>query len=688
MVDAKLLRSNRVIDDNAVSAAQSHERSMASRLAKFAIPGALALSFCAISATFADDAAAQGRADRNAPAKTDKKKTPKADTKKDAKADAKADAKTDTGAAKKDAKPADAKKGKINLEYTMDDRLTALNADMGILDDMFNGQGYKGVSSGNTSMQALLRDALKFNEIFPQTFDIAGNDWRAKYTSLNRQLNRQLATTIKNRSLDHVFDDKSLELFNSIAKKAVADNPVLTTPMTAAQPGRTVDESAKNSILDTESAKLAGAVNTEPKMPMSTVLHDVPVSLLSLLNNYNLYLGPGKAQNPFDMSQVTLKGVESSYGISMNDGVGYIHTPKIAINVDSDKWIKVLLMPMMQYEANSYAYPMDPTRIISSSGNATDSYTRPDVMRRMDPYNRATAWMHLETLLNIPLYHGESSIFSLDVGMFHERLTVKGQFYQLQPDSTGALVPNANAPTSIQSHTWEAFQSGLILGARYSAISVPMELSLHITPTSGAYNIASTILSSDGSQQSFDIQNSWASFPWIARASFPSITGRLSAKPKTDGNYDVESASWLGLEFGGGAHGTTSPFAYATATINYNQPTVARNMFTENPSGILRSRITPQVSFPFGETKVGGDVRVLEYESVPHKYFLGISGLAGYNTSSKVASGGAYGVASVRPSGTGITISVRAGYYGETGGDSTKQAPSSPFVATGIQGSF
>ncbi len=688
MVDAKHLRSNRVIDDNTVSAAQSHERSMASRLAKFAIPGALALTFCAVSATFADDAVAQGRADRSAPAKTDKEKTPKADTKKDAKADAKADAKTDTGAAKKDAKPADAKKGKRNLEYTMDDRLTALNADMGILDDMFNGQGYKGVSSANTSMQALIRDALKFNETIQQTFDIAGTDWRSKYTSLNRQLNRQLAQTIKNRSLDHVFDDKSLGLFNTIAKKAITDNPVKTAPMITPQPGRTVDESAKNSILDAESMKLAGAINAQPKMKMSTVLLGVPVSLLSLLKNNNLYLGPGKAQNPFDMSQVTLKGVETSYGIAMTDGVGYIHTPKIAINVDPDRWVKVLLLPIMPYEANSYAYAFDPTRIISSSGNATDSYNRPDVMRRMDPYNRATTWMHLETLMNVPLYHGENSIFSLDVGMIHERLIVKGQLYQLQQDSTGALAPNANAPTSIKSHTWEASQSALVLGARYSAISVPMELSLHITPTSGAYSIASTILSSDGSQQSFDIQNSWASFPWIARASFPSITGRLSAKPKTDGNYDVESASLLGLEFGGGAHGTTSPFAYATATINYNMPTVAKDMFTENPSGILRSRITPQVSFPFGETKVGGDVRVIEYESVPHKYSLGLSGLAGYNTTSKVASGGAYGVASVRPSGTGVTIAVRAGYYGEKGGDEAKQAPSSPFVSAGIQGSF
>jgi len=652
MADAKKLSLNRVNDDNSAKDARSHERSMASIVARFAIPSAVALSFCAVSATIADDAMAAPSQNKN-----------------------------------KDAKPAQAKKGKVSLEYSQDDRMVALNADMGLIADMFNDQGYKGVSSANHLMQALLRDALKFNESIPQTFDVVGADWRAKYVSLNRQLNRQLAATIKNRSVDHVFDDKSLDLFNTIAKKAITDNPVKTAPIAPPQAERKVDEKAKDALLDTESAKLAAAIDTEPKMPMAIIVHNVPVSLISLLNNYSLYLGQG-VQKKFDLSQLSLRGTETSYGMSMQDGVGYIQTPKIAVNIDSEKTVKVLLLPIMPYEANSYAYPFDPTRIISSSGNAYDSYDRSDVMRRMTTYNRATAWMHLETLLSAPVYRGENSIFSLEVGMFHERLLVKGQLQQLQADSSGALVPNANAPTSIQSHTWEAFQSGLIFGARYTAVSVPMDLSFHITPPSEAHSINSEILKADGSSHSFDIRSTSESFPWIARANFSSMTGRITAKLRPDGNYDVQSAAWLGLEFGGGAHGVSSPFAYASATINYNQPTVAKDLFSDKPSGILRSRVTPQVSFPFGETKVGGDLRVIEYESVPHKYSLGISGIAGYNTTNKVANGGGYGVVSVRPSGTGVTIAVRGGYYGETGGDSTKQAPSSPFVSAGIQGNF
>ena len=535
-------------------------------------------------------------------------------------------------------------------------------------------------SPSNPKVKALISSLEQFNKDVGKTvFDIQGKTDLERFNSLKHAINKAMSRKPEAR-IDAAACAKIKQMAEQAGKEApLPPEPVALPPPTASaslevQPAKKEEavKSAADSLLGIAPAQ---STDANAQSPASS-----PTDLSNLLQNFGLrYKSDANPVNALivDVSPPSIRMIA-------NGGKTSYETHSIAISAESDG--TSVIMPNLMSGHSSYAYSLEPIALLGSGDQKVSSYDWEHVMRRTAIYKRAVKSGHSEFVLQGPIYRGEDSSFFLQAGASFDLLSVRGQMIQLQRGSSDALVPNANSPTSIKSGLGDAVQGGVIFGVRYlKKTGVPMDVSFTISPTTTSYSIGSSILTSDGVSHQFDIRDKSMVVPWVVRVGIPSKT---SLAPSGNG-YSARGDNVIGFEeVGVGAFGTPGQnhFAYATVSINYNPKKAADTLLSQNPASRYRTLITPTYSGLFGETKLGGDIKLFEMTTIPQWMSVGVGALAGHNLRTKVNSAGGYVDLSLRDvRSSGVSVSLRGGAYGETGGEEAYRLPLTPIVSLSVR---
>lgn len=390
--------------------------------------------------------------------------------------------------------------------------------------------------------------------------------------------------------------------------------------------------------------------------------------------------------------------IESSFGhgrISLINGYGQLDLPGVAVWVQPGS--SKAIFSYLNSDSNSfYAYPLGPMRVITTSGDPFTVADRPDTMRRMSTYNRAIAQIHAETNLTYNIYRKNNLRVDALFGGHFGSLAILGSLSQLQADASGVLSPNANPPTAINSRIGDGFQGGLNVGLRlFKKTDYPFEIVARASPGFGAYSIGSSILTSDNVSHPFDIRSKWFSMPWSLETRFP--TSVAVSQGEKGVTYSIPSVIRL-ESFGAGAFGSPqyNQFAYVTLSINHRPSDLARTSVAvstlSHGGGYTRSLLTLNGSNLVGEKRVGADLKLYEYTTIPQTFSLGLGANFGYNLSSEVIAAGGYVDFKqiLDLSGNGglenqnSVFFLRGGYINEMKGDRLRRLPGSAYVSIGL----
>jgi hypothetical protein len=512
---------------------------------------------------------------------------------------------------------------------------------------------------------------------------------------------------LSNLSMDPTPKNKDKDKTAPVA----SSNP--TTPSSAnpiSSAGPTANPSASVQPVPSTSASATATTNNAPSSGASATisLSQAAPEQLSSMKPFSIrqYAALNRSQSADPekaIATLTQEIVIGNSRLGMKDGYGQLALPTVIAWVQPGA-SRVIYHNLLDSSALHYAYPLGPERVISGSSDSFSQENRQDVMRGLTTYNRAYTMAHFEASLPFQLLRTNDLDMTLYAGAFYDLLALQGQMQQLQFDPAGNLVPNANAPTTIKSNFGNGFQAGGLLELRLFKKGgwpngLPIDARFRFSPGAGASSIGTSIMDSSGVSHSFDAKTTWGSMPWSIELRSPPdvvVTTKDGKLAEVGLPYVIRPEA-----VGFGAYGISSPFVYATVSVNYQPSDLAlasRNYDTSEgsavKSGFWRSLVTPQFSSLLGEKRYGLDVKVVEYQTIPQYMSAGGGLLADYNSTSEVKGYGIYGDYRVvfhngfdkSLVNQNTSVFVRAGYRGENGGDDARRLGGTVFTVLGISG--
>ncbi len=264
----------------------------------------------------------------------------------------------------------------------------------------------------------------------------------------------------------------------------------------------------------------------------------------------------------------------------------------------------------------------------------------------------------------------EPRVLWLALGLNYERLLLSGQLRQLQvtPGATGG--PGTVTETSRRrvEGTGDVFSVTPQLAVGFSAWSHPVEMVFHCNVGYQTYTIGADVPTQGGGTERLEVSDSGAYLgPWGAQINFPGREGQrmiVRMSGVSVGAVGSPENAYANVTFEGRWYEGNTMRIRSEATVGYQHFLEQHGTMVDFHPADFTFQLNPNWTLFFGP----GFRYTTRYDSSGEEWYHTLDGY------------GAFGFSFDQ----GVSVDIRGGYLGETGGSEAMRVPSTPYGSLNI----
>lgn len=260
----------------------------------------------------------------------------------------------------------------------------------------------------------------------------------------------------------------------------------------------------------------------------------------------------------------------------------------------------------------------------------------------------------------------EPRVLWLGLGLYYDHLLLSGELQQLAVQPGSATSPGSVQTVNRQrvTGTGDVFTATPQMGVGFSAWGHPVEMIIHCSVGYQSYEIGADVQTGAGTTERLSTgADTFFVGPWGAQLNFP---GR-------EGQRMMVRMNQISI---GGVGSPENVYANVSFEGRWLEGNTLR----------IRSEVTPQYSYFLQQHRVGFDLRPADFtiQATPNwTLFFGPGFRYDFNATEGIHTLDGYGAFGFRYD-RGVSVDIRGGYIGETGGREELRVPGTPYGGLNI----